>query len=85
LVPLFGARDRRARLDAGVAGSGSDTDDRPAKWSFISAAIIEPACATVGCHSPSRSASVDLSARQVGYDSLYNRHFVTPGYRMSRR
>ena len=26
-------------------------DDRPAKWSFISATIIEPSCATANCHS----------------------------------
>jgi hypothetical protein len=64
----------------GGAGCGSDTDDRPAKWSFISATIMEPACATVGCHSAvAQRASVNLSARDVGFDSLVNRHFVTVG------
>ena len=34
---------------AALCGCGSETEDRPAKWSFISAAITEPSCATVNC------------------------------------
>jgi hypothetical protein len=88
-APGFTRRRVTARLLAiaalgsmlGVAGCGSDNDDRPAKWSFISAAIVEPACATVGCHSAlAQQASVNLSARDVGYDALVNRHFVTAGF-----
>ena len=36
---------------AALVGCGTTTDDRPAKWSFISPAITEPSCATVNCHS----------------------------------
>ena len=61
-------------------GCGSDTDDRPAKWSFISATIIEPSCATANCHSAlTQRANVDLSDRDVGYATLINRRFVLPG------
>jgi len=64
----------------GAAGCGSDTDDRPARWSFISATITEPACATVSCHSAvAQRGGVNLSARGVGYDSLVMRNFVIPG------
>jgi hypothetical protein len=63
----------------GAAGCGGTTDDRPAKWSFIAATIIEPGCATVSCHSPvAQRAGVDLSARDVGYHALLDRHFVFP-------
>ena len=63
----------------GAAGCGGQ-DDRPARWSFISAAIIEPSCATVSCHSAvTQMAAVDLSARGVGYHSLVDRHFVIKG------
>jgi hypothetical protein len=58
------------------AGCGS-TDERPATWSFISTAILEPSCATANCHSAiAQRASVDLSDRAVGYKSLTSRHFV---------
>ena len=62
-----------------VAGCGSETDNRPARWSYISAAITEPYCATVGCHSQvAQRAGVDLSAPDIGYHSLVDRHFVIP-------
>jgi hypothetical protein len=64
----------------GAAGCGSDIDNRPAKWSFISATITEPGCATVACHSAvAQRAGVNLSARDVGFDSLVMRNFVIPG------
>jgi hypothetical protein len=63
-----------------VAGCGSATDDRPPRWSFISATIMEPSCATVNCHSAiTHQGGVDLSARQVGYQSLVPTYFVFPG------
>ncbi len=37
-------------LVACLAGCGG-ADNRPAKWSYIAPAIIEPNCATVSCHS----------------------------------
>jgi hypothetical protein len=64
----------------GILGCGGDTDDRPTRWSFISATIIEPSCATANCHSAiTQRAAVDLSDRDVGYDTLINRRFVLPG------
>lgn len=59
-----------------VAGCGG-ADDRPAKWSFISAAIMEPSCATASCHSDvAQKAGVNLYDRDAGYKSLVDRHFV---------
>ena len=64
---------------AGLAGCGSETDDRPAKWSFISATIVEPMCATASCHSSFvKRAGVDLHDRNTGYHSLVDRLFVIP-------
>ena len=64
----------------GVVGCGGDIDDRPPQWSFISATIIEPSCATANCHSAiTQRASVDLSARDIGYRTLVDRRFVLPG------
>jgi hypothetical protein len=68
-----------ALLAAGI-GCGGDTDDRPAKWSFISATIMEPSCATVNCHSEvAQRAGVDLHDRPTGYKALVDRRFVVPG------
>lgn len=65
---------------AAMIGCGSATDDRPAKWSFISATITEPSCATVNCHSAiANRAAVDLHDRATGYSDLINRGFVIPG------
>src|SRR6185369_9957838 len=63
-----------------LIGCGSETDDRPAKWSFISATIMQPSCATVNCHSEvAQRAGVDLSDRAIGYKDLVDRRFVIPG------
>lgn len=60
-------------------GCGGTTDDRPAKWSFISPAITEPGCATVNCHSAiAQKAGVDLHDRASGYATLAGRGFVDP-------
>jgi hypothetical protein len=68
-----------AGLVCGAAGCGSDNDPRPARWSFISATITEPSCATVSCHSNiANTAAVDLASRATGYNDLVNRHFVIP-------
>ena len=74
---------RLARLAAVAAllavGCGGTTDDRPAKWSFISATITEPSCATVNCHSEfTQRAGLDLHARDVGYYTLINGYYVIP-------
>jgi len=65
----------------GGTGCGGGADDRPAKWSVISATIMEPSCATVNCHSQiTQRAGVDLHAREIGYYTLLNGHYVVPGY-----
>ena len=63
-----------------VAGCGGATDDRPPKWSLISATIVEPSCATVSCHSAiTRRGGVDLHDRETGYYNLVNGFYVYPG------
>ena len=62
-----------------AAGCGGTTEDRPAKWSLISATIVEPMCATASCHSAfAQRAGVDLHERDLGYRVLTERHFVIP-------
>jgi hypothetical protein len=69
-----------AALALAAIGCGGATDDRPARWSFISATIMEPSCATVNCHSAiTHQGGVDLSAREIGYQSLVPTFFVFPG------
>lgn len=54
-----------------LLASACTTEDRPATWSFISAAIVEPACGTAGCHSQwSQVAGVILDSSDAGYRSL---------------
>jgi hypothetical protein len=72
-APMFPLRraSLAAILVALAGGCGSAKDDRPARWSFISATIIEPSCATVNCHSSiTHQGGVDLSARDIGYQTL---------------
>ena len=69
-----------AALAIVVSGCNGTSDDRPPTWSFISATIMEPSCATVNCHSAiTHQGGVDLSARAVGYQSLVPTYFVFPG------
>ena len=61
------------------AGCGSETDTRPAKWSYLSTAIIQPSCATANCHSNlSQRSGVVLDDIRGGYSQLVGRHFVLP-------
>jgi hypothetical protein len=63
---------------AATIGCGTMTDDRPAKWSYISAAITEPTCATVNCHSAvAQRAGIDLHDRATGFTSLTTHGFAT--------
>ena len=59
----------------GAAGAGCETvDDRPATWSYLHPAVLEPACATAGCHSQQAArAGVDLSTRTGAYTVLTGR------------
>ncbi len=69
-------------LFAAAPSCGTAPDDRPATWSYISAAIIEPNCATAGCHSVLAQAyGVVLYSREAGYVWLVDRDqsFVVPG------
>jgi hypothetical protein len=60
-----------------VAGCGGAVDDRPPKWSFIAATIVEPSCATVNCHSAiTQRAGLDLHDRESGYYALVNGNYV---------
>ena len=69
-----------AALAIVVSGCNGTSDNRPQTWSFISATITEPSCATVNCHSAiTHQGGVDLSARAVGYQSLVPTYFVFPG------
>jgi hypothetical protein len=64
---------------AALIGCGSANDDRPQRWSFISATITEPSCATVNCHSQvAKRGGVDLHDRATGYTDLTTRGFVNP-------
>ena len=57
------------------AGCGGPNEDRQPQWSFISPTIIEPACATVNCHSAiTHQGNVDLSNSTIGYQTLVNVH-----------
>lgn len=67
-------------------------DDRPARWSYVYGAVLQPACTTAGCHSKLTAiAGVDLSDREGAYNILTGhvcgelspvsppRNYVTPG------
>ncbi len=77
---------RRARLAGVVAalslfavGCGGTNDQRPDHWSYISAAITEPACATVNCHSAiTQRAGIDLHDAAAGYKTLAGGLYVIP-------
>ena len=76
-VGIVVARAFAVALALAGVGCGSSTDNRPATWSYVSTAILQPSCATANCHSAlAQRASVDLSTRAAGYRSLVGRHFV---------
>ena len=48
-----------------------EAEDRPARWSYVYSAILQPACTTAGCHSKLTAiAGVDLSDREGAYNIL---------------
>jgi hypothetical protein len=67
-------------------GCGGTQEDRQPQWSFISPVVIEPACATVNCHSAiTHQGGVDLSNSTIGYQTLVQNsngmtYYVYPGY-----
>jgi hypothetical protein len=69
------ARAGAVALATGLAGLAlggcSQIDDRPAEWTYISPAIMQPNCATTSCHSPAAAVSgLDFSTPENGYASL---------------
>jgi hypothetical protein len=65
---------------ASSAGCGDEKETRPARWSYISAAIVQPNCATANCHSDlSQRSGVELDDMKTGWQQLVNRRFVVPG------
>jgi hypothetical protein len=49
----------------------TQSDPRPATWSLISTAIIQPRCGTAGCHSElAQVAGMTLDSRDAGYRAL---------------
>ncbi|MDQ3341162.1 MAG: hypothetical protein M4D80_38910 [Myxococcota bacterium] len=69
-----------------------EAEERPARWSYVYGAVLQPACTTSGCHSKlSALAGVDLSDREGAYNILTGhvcgeiapgappRNYVTPG------
>ena len=66
----------------GAVGCGGLKDERPAKWSYISATIAQPQCATVNCHSAiAKRGDVDLSSADVGF--CYSPQAMVPYLKMS--
>src|SRR6516162_6017594 len=62
---------------ASLAGCGSADDTRPAQWSYIYPAIIQPSCATASCHSDfTRRSGVNFGYSDEAYFQLVCRHFV---------
>ena len=58
-------------LSSAVLVACGGEENRPATWSYISPAIIQPNCATSSCHSRgSAVAGLDLSTAKKGFDGL---------------
>ncbi len=58
-------------IAASAGCGGTNYDQTKEKWSFISATIIEPSCATVNCHSAiTKQSGLDLSSSEIGYKML---------------
>ena len=70
----------RMALTATVATSAcGKVDDRPAVWTYISAELFQPNCATASCHSQGRAVSgLDFSDPGRGYKSLTALHVWIP-------
>jgi hypothetical protein len=63
-------------------GCGGTQDTRPALWSYISTAIVQPNCATANCHSRlAQRSGVELDGVRIGWDNLVlpTHRFVIPG------
>lgn len=60
-----------------------EDDPAPPTWSVVSAAVMQPSCGTVSCHSAlTQRAGVVLDSAEAGYRSLLEAEpepFVRPG------
>jgi hypothetical protein len=55
---------------ANAAGC-DEADDRPARWSYLYPTVVQPSCATAGCHSKMTAlAGVDLATSEGAYAIL---------------
>ena len=62
-----------------AAGCGGD-ENRPARWTYVSAAIIQPNCATGSCHSRGAAvAGLDLSTAESGWNDLLRQRLPRGG------
>ena len=61
-----------AAVALALAGAAcGKNDDRPAVWTYVSADLLQPNCATASCHSRGRAvAGLDFSDPDRGYASL---------------
>lgn len=89
----FAVGAQLAGLVALLAMSACGEDDRPATWTYIHAAIIEPSCTTSSCHNQrTAQAGLRLHDREGAYTILVGqaceggevpgeapRNFVDPG------
>jgi hypothetical protein len=83
LTKRLGAVGFVAALVSGVLlqGCGNDSEDRPATWSYIYPAIIQPSCATASCHSDfTQRSGVNLGVGDEAWRQLVCRHFAIPGH-----
>src|SRR5262245_15770507 len=65
-------------LAAIVAGCGDDLDTRPVRFSYIHPAIVQPNCATSGCHSGlTRTSDLDFDKMSRAY--LHFQTYLIPG------
>jgi hypothetical protein len=80
LKRIFGVVGLLASLlgsSALFSGCGSPDEARPAQWSYIYPAIIEPSCATASCHSDfTQRSGVNFGAIDTAYYQMVCRHFV---------
>lgn len=58
----------------GAVGCATETDERPASFAYITAAILRPGCATAACHSgQNQAAGLILDEADAAYRSLESR------------
>ena len=68
-----------------VVGCGGE-DNRPATWTYVSAAIIQPNCATSSCHSKAAAvAGLDLSTAESGHADLLEQRLPNVGEAVGRK